>query len=88
MHDAGEQQVLLLTCSNTAWQKHALLPTAWEHAMGHACLPMAAWYVLRGDWLWSGKGTILAQTPRIIAGWISQCVWSWVRSCAAVSRSA
>ena len=28
-----------------------------------ACLPMADWYVLRGDWLWSGKGTMEAHTP-------------------------
>lgn len=35
-----------------------------------ACLPMADWYVLRGLWLWSGKGTMEAHTPRIMAGWI------------------
>jgi len=40
-----------------------------------ACLPIADWYVLRGDWLWSGKGMIDAQMPRIIDGWISQCVY-------------
>ena len=39
-----------------------------------ACFPMADWYVFLGDWLWSGKGMILAQMPNIIAGWISQCV--------------
>ncbi len=37
-------------------------------------MPIADWYVLRGDWLWSGKGMIEAQTPRIMAGWTSQCV--------------
>ncbi len=26
-------------------------------------------------WLWSGKGMMEAQTPRIMAGWISQCVY-------------
>ena len=41
-----------------------------------ACLPIALWYVLRGDWLWSGKGMMDAQMPRIIDGWISQCVYS------------
>ena len=30
---------------------------------------------MRGDWLWSGKGMIDAQMPRIIDGWISQCVY-------------
>ena len=25
--------------------------------------------------MWSGKGTMEAQTPRIMAGWISQCVY-------------
>jgi hypothetical protein len=25
-------------------------------------------------WLWSGKGMIEAQTPRMREGWISQCV--------------
>ena len=40
-----------------------------------ACLPIALWYVLRGDWLWSGNGMMLAHTPRIIEGWISQCVY-------------
>lgn len=25
-------------------------------------------------WLWSGKGMMEAQTPRIMEGWISQCV--------------
>lgn len=27
-----------------------------------------------GTWLWSGKGMMEAQTPRIMDGWISQCV--------------
>ena len=45
-----------------------------KEAAGRACLPIADWYVLRGDWLWSGKGMMEAQTPRIIAGWTSQCV--------------
>jgi len=39
-----------------------------------ACLPMADWYVLRGDWLWSGKGMMEAHTPRIMDGWTSACV--------------
>jgi hypothetical protein len=39
-----------------------------------ACLPMALWYVLRGDWLWSGKGMIEAQTPSTKEGWTSQWV--------------
>ena len=33
--------------------------------------------MLRGDWLWSGKGMIEAQMPRIMDGWISQ----WVYMC-------
>ena len=45
--------------------------------MPMACLPMADWYVFLGDWLWSGKGMIEAHTPKIMAGWISQCV-KWV----------
>jgi len=36
---------------------------------------MADWYVLRGLWLWSGKGMMDAHTPRIMDGWISQCVY-------------
>lgn len=40
-----------------------------------ACLPMADWYVLRGLWLWSGKGTMEAHTPRIMAGWICRAAW-------------
>ena len=35
---------------------------------GLACLPIADWYVFRGDWLWSGKGMMDAQMPRIILG--------------------
>ena len=31
--------------------------------------------MLRGDWLWSGNGMMDAHTPRIIDGWISQCVY-------------
>ena len=39
-----------------------------------ACFPIAHWYVLRGDWLCSGKGMHDASTPKIVLGWISQCV--------------
>ena len=28
-----------------------------------ACLPMAHWYVLRGDWLWWGYGMMPVTTP-------------------------
>mmetsp|Transcript_33124 Transcript_33124/g.78562 ORF Transcript_33124/g.78562 Transcript_33124/m.78562 type:complete len:283 (+) Transcript_33124:1479-2327(+) len=41
-----------------------------------ACLPMAHWYVLRGDWLWCGKGMSPAQTPSSVNGSISRCVVS------------
>jgi hypothetical protein len=44
------------TCvSMRSWQLVAYMPMA--------CLPMADWYVLRGDWLWSGKGMMEAHTP-------------------------
>ena len=36
-----------------------------------ACFPIAAWYVLRGDWLWSGKTMREEQTPRMREGSIS-----------------
>jgi hypothetical protein len=36
---------------------------------------MAHWYVLRGAWLCSGKGMHDAKTPKIVLGWISQCVY-------------
>lgn len=38
-----------------------------------ACLPMAHWYVLRGDWLWCGYGMMPVTTPRIVMGSISTC---------------
>ena len=57
-------------------------PHQWRHdspppllRRPRTCLPMADWYVLRGDWLWSGKGMMDAQMPRIMDGWISQCVY-------------
>lgn len=40
-----------------------------------ACLPIALCYTFLGDWLWSGNGMILAHTPRIRLGWISQWVY-------------
>jgi hypothetical protein len=36
---------------------------------------MALWYVLRGDWLWSGNGMIDAHTPSTSDGCTSQCVY-------------
>mmetsp|Transcript_9535 Transcript_9535/g.24257 ORF Transcript_9535/g.24257 Transcript_9535/m.24257 type:complete len:261 (+) Transcript_9535:1108-1890(+) len=53
-----------------------------------ACLPIADWYVLRGDWLWSGKGTMEAQMPRIMEGWISQCVYVSVYASPSLRRAA
>ena len=50
-------------------------------ATGHAgkaaiaCLHIAHWYVLRGDWLWCGYGMSPAHTPRIVSGSISMCVY-------------
>mmetsp|Transcript_23654 Transcript_23654/g.82317 ORF Transcript_23654/g.82317 Transcript_23654/m.82317 type:complete len:210 (-) Transcript_23654:652-1281(-) len=41
-----------------------------------ACLPIAHWYVFRGDWLWCGNGMRPATTPRIVSGSISMCVVS------------
>ena len=40
------------------------------------CLPIAHWYVLRGDWLWWGYGTRPATTPNMVMGSISMCVWA------------
>ena len=41
-----------------------------------ACLPMEAWYMLRGAWLRSGKGMSEVQRPRMAEEWISRCVYS------------
>lgn len=41
------------------------------------CLPMAHWYVFRGDWLWCGYGIKPAQTPNNVNGAISTCVVSF-----------
>ena len=40
-----------------------------------ACLAMADWRVALVAWLWLAKGVKEAQTPNIIEGWISQCVY-------------
>jgi hypothetical protein len=45
------------------------------HAKRMQTLGAPTWYVLRGDWLWSGNGMIDAHTPKISEGWISQCVY-------------
>mmetsp|Transcript_9841 Transcript_9841/g.30835 ORF Transcript_9841/g.30835 Transcript_9841/m.30835 type:complete len:339 (-) Transcript_9841:1235-2251(-) len=45
-----------------------------------ACLPIAHWYVLRGDWLWCGYGMRPAHTPRMVKGSISRCVVSLQQS--------
>jgi hypothetical protein len=46
---------------------HMLGPAAIMHLSTTGGLVLT-WYVLRGDWLWSGKGMMEAHTPRIMDG--------------------
>ena len=55
----GSQRLWLTVSRRRAWL-NAVSPMA--------CLPMAAWYVFLGDWLWSGKGITPAQMPRMVDG--------------------
>mmetsp|Transcript_21416 Transcript_21416/g.68394 ORF Transcript_21416/g.68394 Transcript_21416/m.68394 type:complete len:360 (+) Transcript_21416:50-1129(+) len=50
-----------------------------------ACLPIAHWYVFRGDWLWCGYGISPAHTPRMVSGSISRCEYGAARG--GVARS-
>ena len=48
-----------------------------------ACFACAHWYVFLGDWLCSGNGMHDARTPKIVLGWISQCVFNLMLSASA-----
>ena len=63
--------------------------TPWLYATAPiACLPIAHWYVFRGDWLWWGYGIRPATTPRMESGSISRWVWDGVRAGSARATSA
>ena len=60
-----------------------LMVVATHAAVAHvpiACLPMAHWYVFRGDWLWCGNGIRPETTPIMVRGSISRWVCSSVSS--------
>ena len=45
-----------------------------RHSTAARAAAARAWYVLRGDWLWWGKGMRPDTTPMSVKGSISRCV--------------
>lgn len=52
---------------------YALMKMLWGNVINFSIAAKFNNYIF--TWLWSGNGIIEAQTPSIMEGWISQCVY-------------